>query len=180
MGHFGRGIPIGTYRIAPATNSKRMSSVNMQGKLDIQHIRYTSFTILLTPARWQIGMAGLGSKGLILPMVIRSGPMPLLSLRRLSVIRDSLFSLSDLLCPARNEMEIPSPIDVRNCLVRSSRLSFRYPADILAAMAIVPPPEVANSIPDDIQAMIDRSVPDLEAKPLQGWRVVFISERSTE
>jgi hypothetical protein len=50
----------------------------------------------------------------------------------------------------------------------------------LAATAIVPPPEVANSIPDDIQVMIDRSVPDLEAKPSQGWRVVFISERSTE
>jgi hypothetical protein len=77
-------------------------------------------------------------------------------------------------------MQIPSPIDVRNCLLQSGGVSFGYPDDILAAMGIAPPPEIGNSIPDDIQAMIDRSVHDREAKPFQGWRVVFISERSTD
>ncbi len=100
--------------------------------------------------------------------------------RRLSTIRHYVLNLSDLLCQPANESEIPRPVDVRNYLLFKSRTSFSYPEQILREMGIVVPPDVGTSIPDDIQAIIDRSPREREPRPFSGWRVIFISSSPPE
>lgn len=100
--------------------------------------------------------------------------------RRIPGIRPYLHSLTRLFCPPDDRTRIPRPTDVRDYLMNRASVSFGLPEHILKALDaddhIMVPPEVGNTIPEDVQARIEGTAIPVEGTLLRRWRVTFISD----